>query len=1208
MIAAFVRAALERRLVVVLLFALLVGYGMAVAPFAWSRALFGENLGIERVPVDAIPDIGENQQIVFTSWPGRSPQDVEDQLTYPLTVALLGIPSVRTIRSSSAFGFSVVNVIFKDDVEFYWTRTRLLEKLSSLAPGTLPADARPQLGPDATALGQVYWYTLEGLGKDGEALGGFGLDELRSIQDFYVRPALAAADGIAEIASVGGYLREVQVDVDPDAMRAHGITLGEIIGAVQRSNRDVGARTIEVNQVEYVIRGIGFLKNVEDLELAVVRARDGVAIRVRDVATVHLGPATRRGMLDKGGAEAVGGVAVVRYGANPMAAIAALKDKIAQVSVGLPKKTLPDGRVSRVTIVPFYDRTQLIEETVQTLEDALIDEVLISILVILVLLLNVRASFLIAALLPIAVLMSLGAMRFFGVDANVVALSGIAIAIGTMVDMGIVVTDNIVEHLREKPDEPRLKVIADASAEVAGAVMTAVMTTVVSFIPVFGLQAAEGKLFSPLASTKTFALIAAAMMAVALLPTLAWLIFPKTPAWWTRWRKALQSQTDATETAAAGAASPAPSRWHWLVRVGRLVPTLALAALATYWLTRHWMPLGLDAPLSHSLIFVFSVVGGLLGGFWLFQLAYPWLLALALRHKLAFLTLPTVLVIFGLSIWLGAGRTLGWLPDGWTAGARAHFPGLSEEFMPRLDEGSYLWMPTIMPHGGVAVALEVIAQMDAAIAAIPEVASAVGKVGRAESALDPAPVSMIETIVVLKPEYTELEDGSRRRNWRPKIRRQDDIWQEIVAAGQVPGATSAPELQPIAGRIIMLQTGMRAPMGIKIKAPDLNTLAAFSLRVEAVLKEAPLVSAPAVLADRVVGKPYLELHIDREAIARHGVGIDDVQRVIEVAIGGMAVTTTVEGRERYAVRVRYLRERRDSIEALGHILVATPAGAQIPLRDLAEVRYARGPQMIRSEDTFLTAYVVFDGLRGHSEVDVVDAARAHLDGEIAAGRLEVPVGVTWTFAGNYENKVRSDARLGLLFPVALVLVFILLYLQFKRVSTTLFVFTGVAVAMSGGLWMLWAFGQPWFLDAAVFGHDLRDIFGVRTINLSVAVWVGFIALVGIATDDGVVMATFLDQRFAKDAPTDRDAIRDAVLLAGKRRIRACLMTTATTVLALLPVLTSHGRGSDVMIPMAIPAFGGMVFELLTLFVVPVLYCGWRELALRKSPEIGEASV
>jgi len=1173
---------LANRLVVVVVTGLLLGWGLAVAPFDWDTGL-----PRDPVPVDAIPDIGDNQQIVFTRWPGRSPQDVDDQVTYPLTVALLGIPGVRTIRSASALGFSSVNVIFEDSVAFYWSRSRLLEKLSSLPTGSLPPGVKPTLGPDATALGQVYWYTLEGRTPAGAPAAGWSLEELRSIQDFYIRPALNGVDGISEVASVGGFVREYQIDVDPDAMRAYGVRLHEVARAVQQSNRDVGARTVEINQVEYVVRGIGFLRNLDDIGKTTIRAHDGVPIRIRDIGHVHTGPALRRGVLDKGGAEVVGGVAVVRYGANPLAAIEALKAQIEELSQGLPERKLADGTVSKVTVVPFYDRTGLIEETIGTLEDALTDEILITILVVLILLVHLRASALIAAVLPIAVLFAFVAMKLSGVDANVVALSGIAIAIGTMVDMGIVVTENIVARIeRAPPDEPRARTIRDATAEVAGAVLTAVSTTVVSFIPVFGLQAAEGKLFKPLAWTKTYALVMAVLVALVVIPVLAMALFPRltlarkwAQAGWRRLR---------------GGDLPT---FHLPVH-SRFGVSLVVALVAAWLLAGHWMPLGQGEPMWQNFLFVVLTIGSLLAAFWLFQLFYPRLLTWVLDHKLAFLAAPVLLVLLGLSVWLGAPTVLGWMPDRLTAGVRARMPGLSEEFMPKLDEGSYLYMPSLMPHASMEACLEGIAQIDAAIAAIPEVQSAVGKLGRADSALDPAPLSMVETIITLKPEWSVNADGERKRNWREHIEGQDDIWAEIQKAAAVPGVTGAPELQPIAGRIVMLQTGMRAPMGLKIRGPDLATIDRFGQQVEALLKTVPEVKKQAVLADRIVGKPYLELHIDRDAIGRYGVALDAVQQVIEVAIGGKPLTMTVEGRERYPVRIRYQRELRDSLQELGNILVPTPQGAQIPLHDLARIEYVRGPQMIKSEDTFLTAYVVFDGVKGKSEVEVVQAASDAVDAAVHSGELSVPKGVTWRFAGNWENKLRSDERLKILLPLALAIVFLLLYVQFRSVMTTLMVFSGVTVAMAGGFLMIWAWGQPWWLDVDVFGQNLRQVFHVRPVNLSVAIWVGFIALIGIATDDGVIMATYLDQEFDRRKPKSRDEVMAAVLEAGRRRIRPCLMTAATTILALLPVLTSTGRGSDIMIPMAIPAFGGMTLQLLTLFVVPVLYGGWRVFLLR----------
>ena len=1192
-----VRFFLERKLVVILLLMTLLVWGLMVAPFDW------ETPGLPRDPVavDAIPDIGENQQIIFTEWPGRSPQDVEDQITYPLTVSLLGLPAVKNIRSISMFGFSSIYVIFDESVEFYWSRSRILEKLASLSPHTLPEGVNPALGPDATPLGQVFWYTLEGRDAEGHPTGGWGLDELRSAQDWQVRYALQGVAGVSEVASVGGFVREYQIDVDPDAMHAFGVSLSEVFRAVQRSNTDVGARTIEVNRVEYVIRGVGSLGSLEDIEQTAVALRDDVPVLLRHIAHVGLGPALRRGALDKGGAEAVGGIVVVRYGANPLEVIGRVKQKIAEIAPGLPKKTLADGTLSRVTIVPFYDRTALIHETLGTLEEALRLEVLVAVLVVVVMLRNVRSSGLIAATLPLAVLMAFIGMKLFSIDANIMALSGIAIAIGTMVDMAVIVCENIVRHLREAaPTQPRLGVIYRAASEVASAVLTAVATTIVSFLPVFTLQAAEGKLFRPLAFTKTFALVAAVLIALIAIPALAHILFA-------RWKPS-QSSRPWRELPFA--------RWlpTRLQRIDLPIPTLLVALGVGGALAFGWTPLGLEAGALLNAFFVLLLVGGLLWAFLRFQRGYLRLLRWSLERKIAFLCVPLGIVSLGLLIWLGFPRVFGWLPDLLERSAPGRalargFPGLGREFMPPLDEGSFLYMPTTMAHASIGEALDVLSKIDLAIETIPEVDTVVGKLGRVESALDPAPISMIETMVQYKPEYGSDSSGRRVRQWRPHIRTPDDIWNEIVSAARLPGTTSAPKLQPIATRLVMLQTGMRAPLGVKLKGPNLDSLERASIDLERVLKTVPSIKSSAVNADRIVGKPYLELRIDRMAIARHGLHVGDVQDVIEVAIGGRPLTTTVEGRERYPVRVRYPRELRDRIESLGEILVPSRSGAQIPLTQLTEIVYVRGPQVIKSEDTFLVSYVTFDAKPGHAEVDVVEEARRVLEQRLATGDLELPAGVSYSFAGTYENQVRSVERLRLVVPLALLIILLILYFQFSSLPITLMVFSGILVAWSGGFIVLWLYAQPWFLDIGIFGINPRDVFQMHPIHLSVAVWVGFIALFGIASDNGVLIATYLEQAFAEQRPDEVEGVRRSVVLAGQRRIRPALITTATTVLALLPVLTSSGRGADVMIPMAIPVFGGMVFALVSLLVVPVLYCGLRELELRRrgSTTVNESS-
>lgn len=1277
---------LRNHLLVAFAAILITGWGLSVAPFNWDL----DWLPRDPVAVDAIPDIGENQQIVFTEWAGRSPQDIEDQVTYPLTVSLLGVPGVKTIRSVSMFGFSSINIIFEEHIEFYWSRSRILEKLQSLPAGTLPEGVSPALGPDGTAVGQVFWYTLQGRDPEGNPIGGWDPQELRSIQDWQIRYALNSAEGVTEVASIGGFVPEYQIDVDPDAMRAAGVTLEQVFDAVRASNLDVGARTIEINRVEYVIRGLGFIQSIDDILETAVTARDGVPIRIADIGTVSRGPALRRGLLDIAGAEAVGGVVTARYGANPMQVVQNIRAMIQEVSTGLPTRAVidhgavdaetvqafaarqgfeaydgPDLRhdawlvwlratprgewpewvnTSQVSIIPFYDRGGLIQETIGTLEDAITLQILVTIIVVVVMVAHIRSSLLISATLPLAVLIAFIAMRLFDVTANIVALSGIAIAIGTVVDMGVILCENILRKLDEaEPDEPPLETVYHGASEVGGAVFTAIATTIVSFLPVFTMFGPEGKMFRPLAFTKTFALLASVFIALAILPTLASILLAPHR----------RSETLRTVGWIAAAAAGAWIAWFvhpWLGLAVTLIAVyncfvpgfspvkrrIASAAInigcvlgVGFYLTNEWLPMGPQAGLAANTLFVGALLGSVLLSFWLFLQAYPYLLRACLDYKPLYLALPIVIVVVGLMTWLGASRVFGALPEAVRDSdsfrqVAAAFPGLGREFMPDLDEGSFLYMPSTMPHASIGEVQDVLQKQDRAFAAIPEVESVVGKLGRAESPLDPAPLAMIETVINYKPEFIVDADGRRMRfavengeylrdqngelipdprglpfrQWRDHIRTPDDIWQEIVAAAEIPGTTSAPKLQPIITRIVMLQTGLRAPMGVKVRGPDLATIERAAFDIERLLREVPGVRADAVFAERAAGRPYLEINIDRERIARHGISIAAVQQVIEVAIGGRTITTTVEGRARYPVRVRYQRELRDDIESLGRILVTANDGAQIPLIQLADIHYVRGPQMIRSEDTMLVGYVTFDKLPDYAEIEVVEACQAYLAEQIATGAWGIPAGVTYAFTGNYENQIRAQRTLSIVLPVSLIIIFVLLYLQFRRTTTTLFVFSAIAVAWGGGFMLLWLYGQPWFLDFDIGTQNLRTLLQVEPVLLSVAIWVGFLALFGIATDDGVVMATYLDQSFARNRPDSIQTVREAVIEAGCRRIRPCLMTSATTILALVPVLTSTGRGADVMVPMAIPTFGGMTVALITLFLVPVLYSLREEWRLR----------
>ncbi|PVY42257.1 efflux RND transporter permease subunit [Pontibacter virosus] len=1250
MLNSIIKFFLEQKLVTVLLLLLVVGWGIIVAPFNWNVNF----LPRDPVPVDAIPDIGENQQIIFTEWMGRSPQDVEDQITYPLTTSLLGMPGVKTIRSTSMFGFSSIYVIFEDDVEYYWSRSRILEKLNSLPADLLPAETTPKLGPDATALGQVYWYTLEGRDEEGNPAGGWDLHELRSIQDFYVKYALSGAQGVAEVASVGGYIKEYQVDLDPVAMKANNVSMMEVMNALKASNQEVGASTVEINQVEYLVRGLGYVKEISDIEDATVRVANNVPIRIRDIGRVNIGPADRSmlGVLDKSGAEAVGGVVIARYGDNPLAVINNVKAKLDDIAAGLPSKKLADGRVSKVTVVPFYDRTQLINETLGTLNTAIILQILITIIVIIVMVYNLRASLLISALLPLAVLMTFILMKYFGVDANIVALSGIAIAIGTMVDLGIILNENILRHMDEAPPGQSLgRTVYNATSEVATAILTAVSTTVVSFLPVFTLEAAEGKLFGPLAYTKTFALVASLVFTLVFMPAFAHVVFglkSRNVAWSKilNWVLVGLGIAGLFILPLAGITLILIAANNLLniyqpERFGRhhSLVTVAIAVLAVSWLlATEWVPLGVSVSYFVNFIFILLVIGLVLGLFSLFIKVYPRVLAWCLANKGTFLLIPAFIMLLGLNIWVGFNGVFGWIATGfdkvgwnvrttspWSSMVHT-FPGMGKEFMPSLDEGAFLLMPTSMPHTGVEANKRYLQQLDMLITAIPEVEMVVGKAGRAETALDPAPMSMYENVIQYKSEYITDENGYKVRfkvdddgnfvrdekgnliedkrgeyfrQWRDHIRTPDDIWNEIVEVAELPGVTSAPKLQPIETRLVMLQTGMRAPMGVKVYGPDLQTIEDFSMQMERLLKEVPSVKPEAVFADRSLGKPYMEINLDRRAMGRYGLNVADVQEYIEVAMGGMALTTTVEGRERYSIRARYAREYRTDPESVSRIMISNPQGGQIPLAAIAKVEFRPGPMMIRGEDSFLTGYVLLDKREGFAEVTVVEDAQRYLQEKITSGELVVPAGVSYKFSGNYENQVRAEQRLAFIVPLSLLIIFLILYFQFRSVSTTFFIFTAIAMAFAGGFMMLWLYSQDWFMNFSFGDTNMRELFQMRTFNLSVAVWVGFIALFGIATDDGVVMGTYLKQSFERSTPQTRAEVRDAVMEAGIRRVRPCLMTTATTLLALLPVLTSSGRGSDIMIPMAIPSFGGMFVALITLLIVPVLYSWREELKIKK---------
>jgi len=933
---------------------------------------------------------------------------------------------------------------------------------------------------------------------------------------------------------------------------------------------------------------------------------------------------------------AVGGVVVARYGSNPLEVINNVKAKIKEMEPGLPQKVLADGTVSKVTVVPFYDRTGLIKETIGTLETALSHEILICVIVIIVLVLNLRASIVIASMLPIAVLATFIIMRYTGIAANIVALSGIAIAIGVMVDVGVVFVESIIRY-REMPENRHIQggkafvnLIYKAVSEVSGAISTAMITTIVSFLPVFTMEAQEGKMFSPLAYTKTYALASAFVLGLILLPSLSyWLFSIKIHS--RLIRKILNYLLIVAGIALLIIYGSIPAIGLTAVGVNNLLSgywkkpqtstyiNIGITLFVTiYYLSEEWLPMGPQKGMLANILFVAGCVAIILSILWLLVIYYERILRWCLDNRWKFMLIPGATIVFGFWIWRGIGQ----------------------EFMPSLNEGSFLLMPTSMPHSGIEQNLDYIEALDKRLASIPEVETAIGKWGRVNSALDPAPVQMFENMINYRPECILNEDGKRERfkvnrqgeyllkdggvynpkdgfrlipsdslipdakgdyfrQWRPEIKNTNDIWQQIVNVTHLPGLTSAPKLQPIEARLVMLSTGMRAPMGIKVYGPDLETIEKAGKAIEKALKEVPSVIPSSVFYDRAVGAPYLEIELNRENMARYGVNVEDLQEILSAAVGGMVLTRTVEGRERFPVRLRYARELRDNPEALGMILVPIATGAQVPLKELADINYTRGAQMIQSENTFLVGYVIFDKLAGKAEVDVVKEASRILEQQIKEGELNLDPGVSYKFAGNYEQQERATSRLMIVVPLALLIVLLVLYFQFKTVTASLIHFSGVFVAFAGGFILLWLYGQDWFMNFSIAGENMRDLFQMHTINLSVAVWVGFIALFGVATDDGVLMGTYIHHVSLERAPRTKHDIREAVVAAGLKRVRPAAMTTATTLIALLPVLTSTGKGADIMVPMAIPTFGGMLIQSMTMFVVPVLQCWWRENAIKK---------
>jgi len=1025
----------RNRVVILLLFAIIIGVGL------WA---------VFKTPVDAIPDLSDNQVIVFTDYPGRSPQVVEDQVTYPLAVNLQGLPKVRAVRASSAFGFSMIYVIFEDSADIYWARTRVLERLN-YAASLLPPGVVPTLGPDGTGVGHVFWYTIEGKGYD--------LEQLRTLQDWFVRYQLNTVPGVAEVASIGGFVREYQIDLDPNRLFAYKIKVNQVMEAVKRSNNDVGGRLVEQADAEYLIRGRGYIQSTKDLEDIVVGAdMNGTPVYLRNLGTVQLGGSIRRGLLDLNGeGEAVGGIVVMRYGENAKDVIDRVKEKIEALSKGLPPG---------VRIVAAYDRSDLIARAIGTLKRALTEEAIVVSLVILVFLLHFRSALVIVLTLPIAVLIAFITMKLMGVTSNIMSLGGIAIAIGVLVDAGVIMVENCYRHLSEmspeQRQEQRLEVIIASAKQVGRAIFFSLAIIILSFVPVFLLEGQEGKLFHPLAFTKTFSMAGSALIAITLVPVLM------------------------------------------------------------YYFMRGKMPPESANPVSSFFIRLYSPV-------------IKWVL----QWKKTTIALNVAALAIAIPLFLSIGS----------------------EFMPPLDEGSLLYMPVTLPNVSISEAKRLIQVQDAIIMSVPEVEHVLGKVGRAETSTDPAPVSMFESIIILKP----------KEQWRKGLTKSD-IVSELDGKLQIPGVRNG-WTQPIINRINMLSTGVRTDLGVKIFGNDLNVLKDLAVQAEGILKTVP--GAADVVAERVTGGNYLDIDIDREAAARYGANIGDIQDVIETALGGEMLSTSVEGRNRFPIRLRYMREYRDNIPTIQRILVSGMNGAQVPLSLLTKLKVSTGAPEISSEGGLLRS-IVFLNVRGRDMGGFVNEAK-----QVLEKRLQLPPGYYVAWSGQWENQIRAKKRLQLLVPLGILIIFILLYFTFHSALEASMVMLSVPFALVGGVYLVWLLGY----------------------NMSVAVWVGFIALYGVAVETGVVMVIYLHEALDKkliNGPCTEQDIYDATYEGAVLRLRPKLMTVAVALIGLVPIMWSTGTGADVMKPIAAPMIGGMISSAVhVLIMTPVIFVLMKKRDLRK---------
>lgn len=1175
------------------------------------------------VKVDALPEMGANQQIVFAEWLGQDSEAIDNMLAKPLSLHFTGVPGLKTVRSHAMAGHCSIYLIFEENIDFWSARKAVTDRFEAIEPSNFPPGVALSLGPPSTATGQIFWYTLEGRAADGSQ---GGLDEYSkyNAQVDLVGPMLDSIPGVAEVAAIGAGPSHFMVMPRHERLLQKGIQLQALQDSLVKAQKSIASMQLSEDEKRSLMWRIP------------VGTFNGAQVELHEVAELHKSYPHRHSILMKSGVLAVGGVLSLEKGADARQVLDAIHAKVAEINARGLIKTYVIGRQKEYTlqIIPFYDRSTFIEGSLSTLSDSLGLEILVTLIVILILAFNFRESILITGMLPLAVLFCFAMMKILNWEANIVALSGIAIAIGTMVDMAIVIQENIEAHLKKHASNPDFRaIILEACLEVNTAVFTAVATTILSFLPIFFLSNSEGQLFQPLAFTKTFALLGALLISVFLLPMLnVWVI--------ANFRGEVKFLRRILPFSVIGIVVSAlffGSTYfiEGLIFVLSSISILALAPMLKSRLSMRtnpfnnsiflvllilglaflfgklWMPLGAASNLWLNVVVSGAVIGFMMLGFWMFMQAYPLFLRWSLRNKGLFLMLPLLAVFSGLLIWQGFAGVFGGiagLGDAlglhvkesrfWDAASTRH-PGMAGEFMPPMDEGDLLLMPTLPATASMSQIAGSLKAIELRLQAIPELELIVGKAGRARSALDPAPLNMLEIMLRVKPEYAIDSNGNVQRQWRSQVHNKKELHEWILRAAYLPKVNNSPILQPIETRLLMLQTGVQARMAIKILGQDAQAIAQFAHAVAEELAAYAGLQQQSIFVDEAIAEESYSFSANPKHLSKFGITIGEIESQVASKTTGLFLEDLSNSETEFNIMVRDWNAKPKSYAELAGIPIILPSGSTLPLDSLVELKMNKAPKMLRRENGALVSYVLFEKEPGRDDRALASNLKTYLEEKIRTGAIKLPNDTHFSLTGDFENEIRAKDRLKILIPISILLIFMILYLQFRSFKIAGIVLSGVLVAFSGGFWMLWLYAQPWWLDFGILNGQIRDALAVEPVNLSIAVWVGFIALFGIATEDGVVLGTYIQQMLNTKRLENVADLHERILEAGQRRIRPCLMTVATTLIALLPILTSTGQGADIMRPMAIPLFGGMTMALLTLFVVPVLYAALEERKLKR---------